>query len=76
MVAWSIVASMQAFMSDRSSFYICRFLLGCIEGGFIPDMILYLSYFYTSSELPRRLSYFWVAYQSTNVVSAVSLLVD
>lgn len=38
--------------------------------GFIPDNILYLSYFYTNSELPTRLSYFWVSYQSTQIVSA------
>ena len=70
MVSWSLVASMQAFLSGRTSFFICRMLLGLIEGGFIPDLILYLSYYYTSIELPRRLSFFWVAYQSTQIVSA------
>lgn len=39
-------------------------------GGFIPDCILYLSYYYKSSELPKRLSWFWTAYQSTQIVSA------
>jgi hypothetical protein len=61
---------MQAFLSGRASFFVCRGLLGPIEGGFIPDNILYLSYWYTGSELPARLSWFWVAYQSTNIVSA------
>ncbi|KAF2829624.1 MFS general substrate transporter [Ophiobolus disseminans] len=70
MVSWSLVASMQAFLSGRSSFFACRALLGLIEGGFIPDNILYLSYFYTGWELPARLSWFWVSYQSTNIVSA------
>lgn len=70
MVSWSLVASMQAFLSGRASFYICRALLGIIEGGFIPDNILYLSYFYTGKELPRRLSWFWVSYQCTSIVSA------
>ena len=59
MVSWSIVASFQAFLTGRTSFYICRCLLGLIEGGFIPDTILYLSYWYTGIELPRRLSFFW-----------------
>lgn len=70
MVAWSLVASMQAFLSGRTSFYVCRALLGLIEGGFIPDNILYLSYWYTGSELPIRLSYFWLSYQSTNILAS------
>ncbi|KAI4702584.1 hypothetical protein J4E81_002949 [Alternaria sp. BMP 2799] len=70
MVSWSLVASFQAFLSGRSSFFACRALLGLIEGGFIPDNILYLSYFYTGWELPGRLSWFWVSYQSTQIVSA------
>ncbi|PPJ59370.1 hypothetical protein CBER1_11709 [Cercospora berteroae] len=70
MVSWSFVASMQVSLSGRTSYFICRSLLGLIEGGFIPDTILYLSYYYTSKELPRRLSFFWVAYQSTQIVSA------
>ncbi|CAK3898795.1 MFS general substrate transporter [Lecanosticta acicola] len=70
MVSWSLVASMQAFLSGRSSFWACRALLGMIEGGFIPDNILYLSYFYTGLELPTRLSFFWVSFKATSIVSA------
>ncbi|KAF2190867.1 MFS general substrate transporter [Zopfia rhizophila CBS 207.26] len=70
MVSWSLVASMQAFLNGRKSFFACRALLGLIEGGFIPDNILYLSYFYTGWELPARLSWFWVSYQSTQIISA------
>lgn len=70
MVSWSIVASCQAFLSGRSSFFACRALLGMLEGGFIPDNILYLSYFYTGSELPIRLGFFWVSSQTTNIISA------
>jgi MFS family permease len=72
---WSIVASFQAFLSGRSSFFACRALLGLIEGGFIPDNILYLSYWYTGKELPRRLSFFWTAYQFTSIVGAFLALV-
>jgi MFS family permease len=69
-IMWSLVASFQAFLSGKSSFYACRALLGLIEGGFIPDNILYLSYWYTGKELPRRLSFFWTAYQFTSIVGA------
>lgn len=38
--------------------------------GSIPDTILFLSFWYKSKELPIRLSYFWVSYQGTAIVSA------
>lgn len=41
-----------------------------ISGGFIPDNVLYLSYFYTGLELPKRISWFYVSSQTTNIVSA------
>lgn len=67
---WSLVASCQAFLGGKSSFFICRALLGLIEGGFIPDNILYLSYWYKGGELPKRLSYFWSSYQFTSIIGA------
>ncbi|KAF3923188.1 hypothetical protein ABW20_dc0109463 [Dactylellina cionopaga] len=70
MVSWSIVASLQAFLTGKGSFYACRSLIGLIEGGFVADVVLYLSYFYTGKELPLRLAFFWVAYQATQIVSA------
>ena len=65
-----MIASMQCFISNRAGFWTCRALLGLAEGGFIPDNILYLSYFYTGAELPVRLSFFWTSYQFTSIVSA------
>lgn len=34
MLGWSIVASSQAFLNGKTSFYVCRALLGLIEGIF------------------------------------------
>ncbi|KAJ5632900.1 hypothetical protein N7490_009239 [Penicillium lividum] len=70
MVSWSLIAACQAFVKDKSSYYACRALLGLLEGGFIPDTILFLSFWYKTAELPIRLSYFWMAYQLTSIVSA------
>lgn len=42
-----------------------------IQGGFIPDIVLWLSYFYTSRELPIRLSYFWTTLSSTSIITSL-----
>ena len=70
MVSWSLVAALQCFIKEQHGFYVTRALLGLIEGGFIPDAILYLSYFYTSKELPLRLSYFYTASYATQILAA------
>lgn len=56
---WSVAAGGQFFMTGRASFFACRFLIGIFMGGFIPDSILYLSYFYKKGEMPMRLAFFW-----------------
>jgi hypothetical protein len=33
MVSWSLIASCQAFLNGRASFWTCRALLGLVEGG-------------------------------------------
>ncbi|KAK6580988.1 hypothetical protein PZA11_006476 [Diplocarpon coronariae] len=68
---WSVVASCQCALSGKGSFYTTRCLLGLLEGGFIPDIVLWLSYFYTSRELPTRLSFFWTTLSLTTVLTSL-----
>ncbi|KAI1810606.1 MFS general substrate transporter [Poronia punctata] len=68
---WSIVAALQCFLNSRGSFFATRALLGLLEGGFIPDVVLWLSYFYTSKELPIRLSIFWTTLSTTGVLTGL-----
>ncbi|KAH8697988.1 major facilitator superfamily domain-containing protein [Talaromyces proteolyticus] len=56
---------------DRRGAYLAlRALLGIIEGGFIPDTILFLSFFYKYGELPKRLTWFWISYIIAGIIGA------
>ncbi|OCH95684.1 MFS general substrate transporter [Obba rivulosa] len=70
MVLWSLVSGAQYWLSGRASFLATRCLLGFMQGGFIPDVILYLSYFYTKTELPIRLAWFWVSNYMATLIGA------
>ncbi|KAH6647186.1 major facilitator superfamily domain-containing protein [Truncatella angustata] len=71
MVCWSIVAGSQAFLKNRAGFYAIKALLGLLMGGFIPDIVLWLTYFYKGNELPIRLSWFWTALSTVNIVGSL-----
>lgn len=69
MIVWSIFSFAQFWIKGRTSFLALRFLIGFLQGGFIPDLVLWLSYFYTKRELPLRLAYFWVSNYLVQIVS-------
>ncbi|KAI0404530.1 major facilitator superfamily transporter [Xylaria palmicola] len=60
---FSFISGAQFFLQGRASFLATRFLVAVFQGGFIPDMILYLSYWYTGGRLPIRLAWFWTSSQ-------------
>lgn len=72
MMAWSTVSWAQAWINNRTSFYITRALIGACEGGFIPGAILFATYFYKSRELSIRLAAFWSTLNIARVVSALA----
>ncbi|GAA97240.1 hypothetical protein E5Q_03917 [Mixia osmundae IAM 14324] len=61
--------------NNGMTIFYCSFLFAelpsqLIEGGTIPDSIVYASLFYTNGELPVRLSFYWVTQTLTQIVSA------
>ncbi|PTB71337.1 MFS general substrate transporter [Trichoderma longibrachiatum ATCC 18648] len=71
MMSWSLIAGSQAFIHNRSAFFAIKALLGLFMGGFIPDIVLWLTYFYKSNELPVRLAWFWTALSTVNIVGSL-----
>ncbi|WWC72811.1 uncharacterized protein I206_106775 [Kwoniella pini CBS 10737] len=58
-IIFSVISGCQFWLKGRASFLACRFLIAAFQGGFIPDVILYLSYWYNKNDLPVRLAFFW-----------------
>ncbi|ETS77578.1 hypothetical protein PFICI_11452 [Pestalotiopsis fici W106-1] len=69
-IIWSLASGGQFFIHNRAGFFACRFMIGLAMGGFIPDAILYLSYFYTKAETPLRLALFWFVDSMSGVVAS------
>ncbi|KAL2684638.1 hypothetical protein Neosp_005717 [[Neocosmospora] mangrovei] len=69
--SWSLVAGCQAALQSKSAYYALKALLGLLMGGFIPDIVLWLTYFYKSNELPIRLAFFWTALSTSNIVGSL-----
>ncbi|KAF9729491.1 major facilitator superfamily transporter [Paraphaeosphaeria minitans] len=75
--SFSLISAMQFFLKGKSSFLATRYLIATMQGGFIPDTILYLSYWYTGHALPIRLAWFWMSSQLVDIgvgFAAVGLL--
>lgn len=69
MFCWGIVTWSQMFISSPSGLYACRFLVGALEGGYIPGMVLYISRFYKNEEIGLRYACFWA---SNSIAGALS----
>ena len=61
----------QAWMTSRAGFYVTRALIGACEGGFIPGVILFATYFYTGRELSLRLAAFWSTLNVARIISSL-----
>lgn len=71
MCLWSFVTLCQFWLKGKTSFVLCRGLIGLFEGGFICDMTLWMSYFFTRKEIPFRISLFYISNYSTSIFSAL-----
>ena len=61
MVLWGILTILMSTVESTTSFYIFRFLIGIAEAGFVPGVILYLTYWFPGFLRGRVTSIFLMA---------------
>jgi len=68
MISWGLVSASMIWVSSPASFYLLRFLLGVAEAGFVPGMLLYLTFWFPSHERARAVAKFMTATSLAGVV--------
>jgi sugar phosphate permease len=69
MVLWGAVSSCTILARGAASFYAIRMLLGIVESGFFPGVILYLTFWYTRQHRARMVALFMAANPLSGVLA-------
>ena len=69
MMVWGVVSSCTMLVRSSTEFYALRFLLGVVESGFFPAVILYLTFWYTSRHRARMVAVFMSAIPLSGVIA-------
>ncbi|KAL4925258.1 major facilitator superfamily domain-containing protein [Aspergillus undulatus] len=68
---WGLVATFQAFVQSYPAYLVTRFLLGLLEGGFIPGALYYLSTWYKREETSLRVTLFFFGQMFSGATSSL-----
>ena len=68
MIAWGLASTATLFASGPASLYALRFLVGVTEAGFLPGMLLYLTYWFPSAYRARANALFMIAMPVTAAI--------
>jgi D-galactonate transporter len=69
MFLWGLATAGTAFVRTPTEFYIARFFLGVFEAGFLPGIVLYLTYWYPSHRRARIVAMFMTAIVVSGIVN-------
>jgi ACS family tartrate transporter-like MFS transporter len=67
-IGWGVVAACMMFVRDATGFAILRFVLGAVEAGFFPGMILYLTRWFPARERARAVARFMTAVPAGQII--------
>lgn len=68
MIVWGFVSACTMFVRTAHEFYLVRFVLGIIESGFFPGVILYLTFWYTRKHRAKMVAAFMTAIPLSGVI--------
>jgi ACS family 4-hydroxyphenylacetate permease-like MFS transporter len=60
MITWGIASTATAFAAGASSLYVLRLLVGTAEAGFVPGVLLYLTYWFPQAYRARANGFFMI----------------
>jgi MFS family permease len=67
MVTWAFISAGMVFVRSPTAFYTMRFLLGAAEAGFIPGVLVYLTYWFPAGRRGRIMALFLTAIPMASV---------
>jgi len=70
MLGWAAFSAATAFVRTPFEFYLIRFLLGMFEAGFVPGVILYLTYWFPSARRARAIAVFAASLLAAALIAA------
>jgi D-galactonate transporter len=68
MIVWGLVSACTMFVRSAPEFYLVRFVLGIVECGFFPGVILYLTFWYSRKHRAKMVALFMTAVPLSAVV--------
>ena len=68
MIIWGVVSGLTMFVTTAHQFYAVRFLLGLVESGFFPGVILYLTFWYTRKHRAKMVAAFMTAVPLSGII--------
>jgi len=70
MVAWGLASTATLFATSPGTLYVLRILVGITEAGFLPGMLLYLTYWFPSAWRARANALFMIAMPVTAAIGS------
>jgi ACS family tartrate transporter-like MFS transporter len=71
MITWGVISGAMALVTGPASFLIVRFLLGAAEAGFVPGLVLYITWWFPHRYRARATALFFFAAPMGNAVSGL-----